>query len=151
MAKPILADSGTDSRPNPTTRAERALRLYEERGSLIRAVAADTFEVPSCGMRGKRYTVHYGGSEESCSCKDYEFNGGPCKHLIYVGIAHAARRSGVKVRTVPAAIGGDPIAHAGKRKGCPACYGGVVYIGVEEDGQERNEAVPCRRCHGEAR
>jgi hypothetical protein len=29
---------------------------------------------------------------------------------------------------------------------CPACFGGYVTIGVEEDGQDHDEAVPCRRC-----
>jgi hypothetical protein len=128
-------------------RAERARALYEERGHLIRSVASDTFEVPSCGMVGKRYTVRYGGKVESCSCKDFEFGGGrACKHLLCIGIMHASRRSGVKVRTIPGVIAGDPFAHAGKRRECPACFGGYVSITVEEDGAERVEAVPCRRC-----
>ena len=143
-----LPDPTTDSRPY--TRAERALARFEERGSLIRSVAADTFEVPSCGFRGKRYTVHYGGEVESCTCKDYEF-GHTCKHLLAVGILHAARRSGVReVRTVRVAAG-DPIAHAAKREGCPACFGGFVTLTVEEDGREYDEAAPCRRYHGETR
>ena len=29
---------------------------------------------------------------------------------------------------------------------CPWCFGGYVTITVEEDGQEREEAVPCKRC-----
>ncbi len=78
--------------PEYSTRAERALVLFEERGSFIRSVAADTFEVPSCGMRGKRYTVRYGGGVESCTCKDFEFNGGPCKHLIATALLFAALR-----------------------------------------------------------
>ena len=138
-----LPDPDTDSRA--TTRAERALRLFEERGSLIRAVAADTFEVPSCGMRGKRYTVRYGGEVESCSCKDFEF-GHICKHLLAVGIMHASRRARVReVRTVRVAAG-DPFKAAAKRKSCPACFGGYVTITTEADGAERDEAVPCRRC-----
>jgi hypothetical protein len=27
-----------------------------------------------------------------------------------------------------------------------ACIDGWVYLGIEEDGVERTEAVPCRRC-----
>jgi hypothetical protein len=132
----------------PNSRAERALALFEERGSLIRSVAADTFEVPSCGMRGKRYTVRYGGGVESCSCKDFEF-GHICKHLLAVGAMHAARRSGVReVRTARVAAG-DPFRAAAKRKGCPACFGGYVTLGIEEDGTTRDEAAPCRRCRGE--
>jgi hypothetical protein len=41
---------------------------------------------------------------------------------------------------------GDPFVAAGKRKGCPACFSGYVTIGLEEDGQERDEPVACRRC-----
>jgi hypothetical protein len=28
-----------------------------------------------------------------------------------------------------------------------ACVGGWVYLGIEEDGVERTEAVRCRRCN----
>ena len=38
MAKPIVADRGTDSRPS-RTRAERALKLIEERGDEIVRIA----------------------------------------------------------------------------------------------------------------
>ncbi len=34
---------------------------------------------------------------------------------------------------------------------CPYCFGGYVTITVEEDGQEHDEAVPCRRCSGNSR
>jgi hypothetical protein len=134
-----------------SARAERALKLFEERGHLIRSVAPDTFEVPSCGMEGRRYTVRYGGHEESCSCPDFAYRGEACKHLLAVGIMHAARRSGVALKQSFATVAGDPFAYAGRsqRRGCSRCYGGYVYMGVEEDGQERDEAVPCRRCNGE--
>jgi hypothetical protein len=46
-------------------------------------------------------------------------------------------------------VAGDPFAYAGGRAlGCPVCFGGYVTITVEEDGVERDEAVPCRRCSG---
>jgi hypothetical protein len=61
---------------SPNSRAERALALFEERGHLIRAVASDTYEVPSCGMVGRRYTVRYGGTEESCTCPDAAYHPG---------------------------------------------------------------------------
>ena len=154
MAKPIVADPDTDSRPNPTTRAERALRLFAERGSLIRAVASDTFEVPSCGMRGKRYIVRYGGSVESCSCKDFQF-GHTCKHLLAVGIMHAARRSGVReVRTVRVAAG-DPFKAVSKKRAatiatalaaeeCVEC--GVSVAGPDEGVVALNGDVLCHGC-----
>jgi hypothetical protein len=33
-----------------------------------------------------------------------------------------------------------------ERLECASCFGGYVTITVEEDGQEHDEAVPCRRC-----
>ena len=33
-----------------------------------------------------------------------------------------------------------------ERLECPWCLGGYVTITVEEDGQEYDEAVPCKRC-----
>src|SRR5918995_2518403 len=94
---------------------ERARALFAERGQLIRATAADTFAVPSAGMLGQRYTVRYGGHvEESCTCPAYQYgHGRACKHLLAVGMLHAARRSGVReVRAVEVA-GGDPFRCAG--------------------------------------
>ena len=143
-----LPESGADS--PTTTRAERALKLLEERGQDIRCISAGVYRVPSCSGSGS-YDVLYGEREE-CPCPDYQFGGGrPCKHLIAVGVMHAARRSGVTVRTIPATIAGDPFAHAGKRRGCPLCFGGYVTISIEEDGREHEEAVPCRRCNHQER
>jgi len=62
-----------------------------------------------------------------------------------------------EVRIPPA---GDPFYAASRRtddtieahyasleRGIPCyCFGGYVAIMVEEDGQEHDEAVPCRRC-----
>jgi hypothetical protein len=33
-----------------------------------------------------------------------------------------------------------------ERLECSWCFGGMVTITVEEDGQEHDEPVPCRRC-----
>ena len=33
-----------------------------------------------------------------------------------------------------------------ERLECPWCFGGYLTITVEVDGQERDEAVPCKRC-----
>jgi hypothetical protein len=58
-------------------------------------------------MGGRRYIVRYGGLEESCECPDWQFGDGwSCKHLLAVGALHAAKRSGVQVRTIP--VAGDP-------------------------------------------
>jgi hypothetical protein len=130
-------------------RAERALKLFEERGDEIEHVVADIYLVPSCSDRGA-YRVRYGGLEESCSCKDFEFGGGrACKHLLAVGAMHAARRSGVRVRQSFAHAAGDPFAHAGRsqRRGCPRCFGGYITLaGEDEGGHYVEEAVRCRRC-----
>ena len=48
-----------------------------------------------------------------------------CKHLFAVALAHATRR---------------------RHRPC-ACVDGWMYLGYEEDGVERTEAVPCRRCN----
>jgi hypothetical protein len=48
--------------------------------------------------------------------------------------------------TDPDTRAGDPFAYAGERLGCSLCFGGYLTITVEEDGQEHDEAVPCRRC-----
>ena len=127
----------------------RALDLYREHGEDLQNLGEDVFEVPSCTGR-KVYRVRYGGEVEACECPDFQF-GHVCKHLLAVGIAHAARRSGVREVCLPAAVAGDPFKAAGSRKGCPACYSGMVYIGVEEDGEETHQPIPCRRCHPETR
>jgi hypothetical protein len=42
--------------------------------------------------------------------------------------------------------------YASLERGIPCyCFGGYVTITVEEDGCERDEAVPCRRCAGDVR
>jgi hypothetical protein len=113
---PSLAQPGTEY----STRAERALALFEERGHLIRAVAADTYEVPSCSMDGRRYRVRYGVSseaEERCECPAWSYGGGrACKHLLAVGIAHARRRGGVREIRLPVVIAGDGLAYAAMKE-----------------------------------
>jgi hypothetical protein len=153
-------------------RSERGLALFEERGSQIRALGEDLFEVPSC--TGSRiYNVRYGGKVESCTCTDYGVHRGElsCKHLVAIGVLHASRRalpsearSGIReVRTVHVAAG-DPFKAASRRalprhkedkedKAPHACYGGWVYIGhtsVNDDGEEAESlhAYPCKRCNG---
>jgi hypothetical protein len=49
--------------------------------------------------------------------------------------------------------GGDTVeAHYAslERLECPWCLGGYLTITVEKDGQEHDEAVPCRRCNAES-
>jgi hypothetical protein len=53
--------------------------------------------------------------------------------------------------TNPATRAGDPFAYAGDNlRGCALCMdSGFVFFGVEEDGEEEIERVPCRRCRPE--
>jgi hypothetical protein len=57
---------------------------------------------------------------------------------------HARAQAGYDVRLYDR---WDPFAHAAKRRGCPACFAGIVSIGIEEVGVEHYEPVPCRRCN----
>ena len=141
------------------SRAERALRLFEERGDDIVELAAGVYRVPSCSGTGS-YDVLYGEREE-CPCPDYQYGGGrPCKHLICIGIMHAARRSGVREVRIPRVVGGDPFKAAGtprpdlRHESPHGCIDGWVYLGFEgedENGEhvEEIERVPCRRCNAD--
>jgi hypothetical protein len=142
----ILAQEALPTTTKLNGRDARAMTLYQKRGDEIRQIGTDTFKVPSCS--GKHaYTVRYGGNVESCSCPDRH---APCKHLICVGIAHAARRSGIREIRIPTVISGDPFAYRAK-KSCHCLGLGYHYITTEEDGEEHDEVVPCKRCSQEGR
>ena len=49
----------------------------------------------------------------------------------------------------PEVAAGDPFIAAGRDLDCRICFGGFVTVTVEEDGVERDEAVPCRRCQAQ--
>ena len=79
------------------TRAERAMRLWNERGSEIRKVGSQTYLVPGCSADA--YTVDL--CAESCNCPDFEHrckneDGKLCKHIyaavIYREKVERARR-----------------------------------------------------------
>ncbi len=114
-------------------RAERGRQLYLTSRQLIAKTSADTYEIPSC-TTDEVYAVHYGDSKEDCTCTDFGAHRGEvsCKHLTAVALLFAVRRRG------------------SPRPSCPSCFGGYVTMTIEEDGQEDAEAVPCRRCAGEA-
>jgi len=78
-------------------RAERAMRLYNERGQEIRKVGPQTYLVPGCSAEA--YTVDL--KAETCTCPDYEHRcaeeeGLLCKHIyaavIYREKVERARR-----------------------------------------------------------
>ncbi len=131
MVKNILAD---DRQHTTSEDIRQAIQQRTTRGMLtyntgkVHRLEGDLWAVPS--TRGGFHKVELG--TEACDCEDWTFFGGAvgvaCRHVYAAAIARARdnRRD--------------------RRRGCPACFGGYVTITVEEDGQERDEAVPCKRC-----
>ena len=146
MVENILADTRHTTRED----IKQAIQQRTTRGMLtfntgrVHHLEGDLWAVPS--TRGGFHQVHLG--REECDCEDFVFFGRDygvgCRHIFAAAIANATRRSGIRVRVVSAA--GDPFKAAAKRRECPACFRGYVTITVEADGQEREEAVPCKRC-----
>lgn len=119
-------------RPGLEPRIDRATHilvahLANPRSGTIRVrvgVGGPRFLVRSASSSGRVYEVD--PSNWSCSCPDWHRrNGAACKHCVSCYVLWRAA-------TVP--------------KGCPVCHQGIVYLTVEEDGQERTEPVPCRCC-----
>lgn len=69
-----------------TTREERGLQLFRERGAEIRHLSGRRWAVPSCGGEGV-YVVDL--HQDTCSCEDAIWNGGGCKHIIAASVARA--------------------------------------------------------------
>ena len=83
--------------PPKTTRLQRGIRLFNERGHEITRTPGGTYRVPSCTGEG-HYVVYLGGFE-FCSCPDHrraKEAGERCKHFHAAGVAasklRAARR-----------------------------------------------------------
>jgi hypothetical protein len=113
-----VTDVKSSASAQPTTREQRGIQIARERADEIWPCGEGYWRVP--GSDGETvYLVDVG--RESCSCEDHTRTRRSCKHLFAV-LAVRAKRS------------------------CH-CFGGYVTITVEEDGQERDEAVPCRRCN----
>ena len=83
-----------------TTREQRGLDLYRERGSEFERVSRDVFIVPSRTRRRLEYRVDL--ERQSCECYDHRRSGGPCLH-VYAAMLYAAwlRRA---ARTIAAAM-----------------------------------------------
>jgi hypothetical protein len=135
VAEQILADN----RHTTTREAIRqAILQRTTRGMLtyntgrVHRLEGELWAVPS--TRGGFHKVDLGA--EACDCEDWTFYGSTvgvaCRHVYAAAIARV--RDGRRAR----------------RRSCSLCFGGYVTITVEEDGQERDEAVPCRRCNAEA-
>jgi hypothetical protein len=80
----------TMSLPQPTTpsttREQRGLQIWRERGAEIRHLSGSRWAVPSCsGTCVYIVDLH----QDTCSCSDAIWNGGGCKHLIAASVARA--------------------------------------------------------------
>jgi hypothetical protein len=93
----------------------KGMLTYNAARDRIHRVDGDTFVVPS--SRGGWWTVNI-GNPQTCECEDFIYRADdldlPCRHIVAACIAAAARRSGVVVRSIPAA--GDPFKVCGSRR-----------------------------------
>ena len=89
-----MAESSVAHPAHPYTREQRGIALYSERGDEVRALGHGRYSVPSC--TGGSYVVDLAplGGEESCTCRDFERRGEPCKHMYCATLYRAKRRAG---------------------------------------------------------
>lgn len=83
----------TTSVPDRTTRLQRGVRLYRERGHEIERIGVHTYRVPSCAGTGF-YTVYT--DFRACTCPDHvraKAAGERCKHVTAAEIVLAKRRA----------------------------------------------------------
>jgi predicted nucleic acid-binding Zn finger protein len=86
--------SDTKSSAPPTTRLERGVRLFAERGAEITRTTGGTYRVPSCTGESSYHV--YLGEVTTCSCPDNgraKSDGEYCKHIVAAGIVAAKRRA----------------------------------------------------------
>ncbi len=77
-----------------TTRLERGVRLYRERGHEITRTTGGTYRVPSCSGEASYHV--YLGEVTTCSCPDSrraKQDGEYCKHVHAAAIVAAKRRA----------------------------------------------------------
>ncbi len=75
-----------------TTRVQRGRDLYTEHADEIR-FEHGTWLIPSQSDLTSVYEVVLGRRGESCECRDFEFRGESCKHILAATIAHAKTAS----------------------------------------------------------
>jgi hypothetical protein len=71
------AEKAKSAFPKANGRVERALEIVLDARNVREAPDYTTFYIKSQNGGGW-YTV----TDNGCECKDHEFNGGPCKHMI---------------------------------------------------------------------
>ena len=131
----MVETKGSAFRAEPITQEDRVRAIRERstrgllsyNGGVVLYLEGEAWAVRS--SRGGFHRVDLG--RETCTCPDFAHygraHGVNCRHIFAAAIAHATRR--------------------GQRRPC-ACLGGTVYLGIiGEDGVERIDAVPCRRCN----
>jgi hypothetical protein len=101
----------------------------------VHCLEGELWAVPS--TRGGFYQVDL--VDETCPCEDFTFYGSlvgvACRHIYAAAIARARGRD---------------LDLPDHDHGCALCMSsGFVFFGVEEDGEEEIERVPCRRCEPE--
>ncbi len=87
--------------PPATTREQRGLELYRERGHEIEHIGKGFYRVPACSGGSYRVNLAVFGGTESCSCPDHARHPElTCKHLAAATVARAKAR--MRARTVQA-------------------------------------------------
>jgi uncharacterized Zn finger protein len=79
--------------PKSTTRLQRGVRLFRERGHEIERIGINTYRAPSCTGEDSYLVFTDMGC---CTCPDHrraKAAGEACKHRVAVGIFTAKRRS----------------------------------------------------------
>lgn len=87
-----MSDTTIAQPAHPSTREQRGLALYRERGDEIERTTANTYRVPSCSSEGS-YLVHL--DLQSCACPDHhraKASGQRCKHVHAATVARAKLR-----------------------------------------------------------
>jgi hypothetical protein len=80
--------------PKSTTRLQRGIALFHERGAEITRTTGGTYRVPSCSGEASYHV--YLGEVTTCSCPDNrraKADGEYCKHVHAAGIVAAKRRA----------------------------------------------------------
>ncbi len=88
-----MSKSKSSATAPPTTRLQRGVRLYRERGAEIERLEIHTYAVPSCSG-DETYTVFT--DMGCCSCPDHrraKAAGEACKHRVAIEIFTAKRRA----------------------------------------------------------
>src|SRR3712207_2549335 len=92
-------------RNSVSTREQRALAFWRERGGEVTRMADAIYRVPSFSQDGVEYIVDY--EAETCTCPSASYHPSiPCQHQLLVDVINAKRR-GQKRRNFIAAVAAE--------------------------------------------